>query len=176
MIKIASVNDHDIFEVTKGDSEHIRDMFSSSYTDVDSEIATSSDWESWVATFIPDWFKYIFEPGLKVIESGKEEDYLSRYPYEDEISSEDKARLRHPLFVISTQKDVEYKNILFATPPVGIEAVCITDNGEYWRGDSDGGYFSDIIGDEQLANVILNEIYSYIARVESLPEETDQES
>lgn len=176
MIKIASVNGYDIFEVTKGDSEHIRDMFSSSYTGVDSETTTSNDQEPWVATFIPDWFKYVFEPGLKVIESGKEEDYLSRYPYEDEISSEDKARLRHPLFVISTQKDVEYKNIFFATPPVGTEAVCITDNGEYWRGDSDGGYFSDIIGDRRLANSILDEIYSYIARVESSSEGTGQES
>ena len=172
MIKIASVNDYDIFEVTKGDSEYIHGMFSSSYTDVDSETTTSNDWEPWVTTFIPDWFKHVFEPGLKVIESGKEEDYLSRYPYEDEISSEDKARLLHPLFVISTQKDVEYKNILFATPPVGTEAVCITDNGEYWRGDSDGGYFSDVMGDRQLANDILDEIYSYIARVESLLEET----
>ena len=176
MIKIASVNGYDIFEVTKGDSEHIRDMFSSSYTGVDSETTTSNDQEPWVATFIPDWFKYVFEPGLKVIESGKEEDYLSRYPYEDEISSEDKARLRHPLFVISTQEDVEYKNIFFATPPVGTEAVCITDNGEYWRGDSDGGCFSDIIGDRRLANSILDEIYSYIARVESSSEGTGQES
>ena len=176
MIKIASVNGYDIFEVTKGDSEHIRDMFSSSYTGVDSETTTSNDQEPWVATFIPDWFRYVFEPGLKVIESGKEEDYLSRYPYEDEISSEDRARLCHPLFVISTQKDVEYKNIFFATPPVGTEAVCITDNGEYWRGDSDGGYFSDIIGDRRLANSILDEIYSYIARVESSSEGTGQES
>ncbi len=167
MIKIASVNGYDIFEVTKGDSECIRDMFSSSHANIDSETTTSNDWEPWAATFILDWFKYVFEPGLKVIESGKEEDYLSRYPYEDEISSEDKARLRHPLFVISTQKDVEYRHILFATPPVGTEAVCITDNGEYWRGDSDGGYFSDIIGDRQLANGILDEICSYITRVES---------
>ena len=149
-------------------------MFSSSHADIDGETTTSHDWEAWVATFIPDWFKYVFEPGLNVIESGKEEDYLSRYPYEDEISSEDKARLRHPLFVISTQKDIEYKNILFATPPVGVEAVCITDNGEYWRGDSDGGYFSDIIGDRQLANGILDEICSDIAKVESPPEETSE--
>ena len=174
MIRITSVNDYDIFEVTKGDSEYILDMFSSSHADIDSEITTSHDWEAWVATFMPDWFKYVFEPGLKVIESGKEEDYLSRYPYEGEISSEDKARLCHPLFVISTQKDVEYKNIFFATPPVGTEAVCITDNGEYWRGDSDGGYFSDIIGDRRLANSILDEIYSYIARVESLLKETSE--
>ena len=167
MIKIASVNGYDIFEVTKGDSEYIHDMFSSSHANIDSEIVTSSDWEPWVATFIPDWFKYVFEPGLKVIESGKEEDYLSRYPYEDEISREDKARLRHPLFVISAQKDAEYKNILFTTPLVGTEAVCITDNGEYWGGDSDGGYFSDVIGDRQLANGILGEICSYITRVES---------
>ena len=166
MIKIASVDDYDILEVTKGDSEHIRDIFSSSYTAIDSEIITSNDREPWVATFIPDWFKYVFEPGLKVIESGKKEGYLSRYPYEDEISSEDRARLCHPLFVISTQKDVEYKNILFATPPVETEAICITDNGEYWRGDSDGGYFSDVIGDKQLANNILDEIYGYITRVE----------
>ena len=172
MIKIASVNDYDIFEVTKGDSEYIRDMFSSSHADIDSETTSSHDLEAWVATFIPDWFKYVFEPGLKVIESGREEDYLSRYPYEDEISSEDKARLRHPLFVISTQKDVEHKNILFATPPVGTEAVCITDNGEYWRGDSDGGYFSDVIDDRQLANDILDEICSYITRVGSPLEET----
>ena len=168
MRRIASVNDYDIFEVIKGDSRCIHDMFSSSHADIDSETTTSHDWEAWVATFMPDWFKYIFEPGLKVIESGKEEDYLSRYPYEDEISSEDKARLRHPLFVISTQKDAKYKNILFATPLVGTEAVCITDSGGYWRGDSDGEYFSDIVGDKQLANVILNEIYSYIERVESL--------
>ena len=174
MIKITSVNGYDIFEVTKGDSEYIRNMFSSSYTDVDSETTTSHDWEAWVATFMPDWFKYIFEPGLKVIESGKEEDYLSRYPYEDEISSEDKARLRHPLFVISAQKDAKYKNILFATPLVGTEAVCITDSGGYWRGDSDGEYFSDIVGDKQLANVILNEIYSYIERAESLLIETSK--
>ena len=167
MVKIASVNDYDIFEVTKGDSEHIRDMFSSSYTDADSEMTTSSDWEPWVTTFIPDWFKDVFEPGLKVIESGKEEDYLSRYPYEDEIGSEDKARLRHPLFVISTQKDAVYKNILFTTPLVGTEAVCITDNGEYWGGNSDEGYLSDVIGDRQLANDILDEICGYITRVES---------
>ena len=174
MIKIASVNDYDIFEVTKGDSEYIRDMFSSSHANTDSEITTSSDWELWVATFIPDWFKDVFEPGLKVIESGKEEGYLSRYPYEDEISREDKARLRHPLFVISAQKDAEYRNILFATPLVGTEAICITDNGEYWRGDSDGGYFSDVIGDRQLANGILDEICSYITRVESPLKETSE--
>ena len=174
MIKIASVDDYDILEVTKGDSEHIRDIFSSSYTAIDSEIVTSNDREPWVATFVPDWFKYVFEPGLKVIESGKEEDYLSRYPYEDEISSEDRARLRHPLFVISTQKDVEYKNILFATPPVETEAICITDNGEHWRGDSDGGYFSDVIGDKQLANSILDEIYDYITKVESPLKETSE--
>lgn len=167
MIKIASVNDYDIFEVIKGDSEYIRDMFSSSHANIDSEITTSHDWEAWVTTFIPDWFKDVFEPGLKVIESGKEEDYLSRYPYEDKISNEDKARLCHPLFVISTQKDVEHKNILFATPPVGTEAVCIMDNGEYWRGDSDGRYFSDVIDDGQLANGILDEICGYITRVES---------
>lgn len=172
MIKIASVNDYDIFEVIKGDSEYIRDMFSSSHANIDSEITTSNDWEPWVATFILDWFKYVFEPGLKVIESGKEEDYLSRYPYEDEIGREDKARLRHPLFVISTQKDVEHKNILFATPPVGTEAVCIMGNGEYWRGDSDGRYFSDAIGDRQLTNGILDEICGYITRVESPLEET----
>ena len=172
MIKIASVNGYDIFEVTKGDSEYIRDMFSSSHTNIDSETTTSHDWEAWVTTFIPDWFKDVFEPGLKVIESGKEEDYLSRYPYEDEISSEDKARLRHPLFVISTQKDVEHKNTLFATPLAGTEAVCITDSGEYWRGDSDEGYFSDVIGDRQLANDILDEICSYITRVEPPLEET----
>ena len=174
MIKIASGNCYDIFEVTKGDAEHSRDRFSSSYTGVDSETTTSNDQEPWVATFIPDWFKYVFEPGLKVIESGKEEDYLSRYPYEDEISSEDKARLRHPLFVISTQKDVEYKNIFFATPPVGTEAVCITDNGEYWGGNSDGGYFSDVIGDRQLANGILDEICGYITKVESPLKETSE--
>lgn len=174
MIKIASVNDYDIFEVTRGDSEYIRDMFSSSHANIDNEIATSSDWEPWVATFIPDWFKYVFEPGLEVIESGKEEVYLSRYPYEDEISSEDKARLRHPLFVVFTQKDVEYRNILFATPLVETEAVCITDNGEYWRGDSDGGYFSDVIGDRQLANSILDEICGYITRVESPLKETGE--
>lgn len=174
MIKIASVNDYDIFEVIKGDSEYIRDMFSNSHADTDSETSTSHDWEAWEATFTLNWFKYVFEPDLSVTESGKEESYLSRYPYEDETSSEDKARLRHPLFVISTQKDVEYKNILFETPLVGTEAVCITDSGEYWRGDSDGEYFSDIIGDKQLANVILNEIYSYIARVESLLKETNE--
>ena len=173
MIKIASVNDYDIFEVIKGDSRCIHDMFSSSYTDVNGETTTSDDWEPWVATYMPDWFKHIFEPGLKVIESGKEEAYLSRYPYEDEISSEDKARLRHPLFVISTQKDAKYKNILFATPLVGTEAVCITDSGGYWRGDSDGEYFSDIVGDKQLAGDILDEIYSYIARVESLKETSE---
>ena len=174
MIKIASVGDYDILEVTKGDSEHIRDIFSSSYTAIDSEIITSNDWEPWVATFIPDWFKHVFEPGLKVIESGKEESYLSHYPYEDEISSEDKARLHHPLFVISAQRDAEYKNILFATPLAGTEAICITDNGEYWRGDSDGGYFSDVIGDKQLANSILDEIYDYITKVESPLKETSE--
>ena len=174
MLKITSVNDYDIYEVIKGDSKCIHDMFSSSHADIDSETTTSHDWEAWVATFTPDWFKHIFEPGLNVIESGKEEDYLSRYPYEDEMSSEDKARLRHPLFVISIHKGIEYKNILFATPLVGTEAVCITDSGAYWRGDSDGEYFSDIVGDKQLANVILNEIYSYIARVESLLKETSE--
>ena len=174
MRRIASVNGYDIFEVIKGDSRCIHDMFSSSHADTDSETTASHDWEAWVATFMPDWFKYIFEPGLKVIESGKEEAYLSRYPYEDEISSEDKARLRHPLFVISTQKDAKYKNILFATPPVETEAICITDNGEYWRGDSDGGYFSDVIGDKQLANSILDEIYDYITKVESPLKETSE--
>ena len=174
MTKIANVNDYDIFEVTKGDSEHIRDMFSSSYTDVDSETTTSHDWEPWIATFMPNWFKHVFEPVLKVIESGKEEAYLSRYPYEDETSSEDKARLHHPLFVISAQKDTVYKNILFATPLAGTEAVCITDSGEYWRGDSDEGCFSDVIGDRQLANDILDEICSYITRVESPLKETGE--
>ena len=172
MIKIASVNDYDIFEVIKGDSEYVRDIFSSSHANIDNETITSDDWEPWVATFIPDEFKHVFEPALKIIESGREEDYLNWYPYEDEISSEDKARLHHPLFVISTQKDTEYKNILFATPLVGTEAACITDNGEYWRGDSDGEYFSDIIGDRQLADGILDEICGYITRVESPLEET----
>lgn len=167
MLKITSVNDYNIFEVIKGDSKYIHDMFSSSHVDIDSETTTSHDWEAWVATFTPDWFKYIFEPCLKVIESGREEAYLSRYPYKDEISSEDKARLLHPLFVISTQRDTKYKNILFATPLVGTEAVCITDSGGYWRGDSDGEYFSDIVGDKQLAGDILDEIYSYITKVES---------
>ena len=171
MRKITSVNDYDIFEVVKGDSRCIHDMFSSSHANIDSETTTCHDWEAWVATFMPDWFKYIFEPDLKVIESGKEEDYLSRYPYEDEMSNEDKARLRHPLFVISTQKDAKYKNILFATPLVGTEAVCMTDSGVYWRGDSDEEYFSDIVGDKQLDNVTLNEIYSYIEKVESLHKE-----
>ena len=87
MIQIASVNGYDIFEVIKGDSRCIHNMFSSSHANIDSETTTSHDWEAWVATFMPDWFKYIFEPGLKVIESDKEEAYLSRYPYEDEISS-----------------------------------------------------------------------------------------
>ena len=174
MRKITSVNDYNIWEVIKGDSRCIHDMFSSSHANIDSETTTSNDWEPWVATFTPDWFKYVFEPCLKVIESGKEEDYLSRYPYEDEMSSEDKARLRHPLFVIATQKDAKYKNILFATPLVGTEAVCITDSGGYWRGDSEGEYFSGIVGDKQLANVIVNEIYSYIARKESLLRETNE--
>ena len=59
MIKIASVNDYNIFEVIKGDSEYIHDMFSSSHADIDGETTTSHDWEAWVVTFMPDWFKYI---------------------------------------------------------------------------------------------------------------------
>lgn len=43
MIKIASVNGYDIFEVIKGDSEYIRDMFSGSHTNIDSETTTSHD-------------------------------------------------------------------------------------------------------------------------------------
>ena len=51
MRRIASVNGYDIFEVTKGDSEYIHDMFSSSHADIDGETTTSHDWEAWVATF-----------------------------------------------------------------------------------------------------------------------------
>ena len=50
----------------------------------------------------------------------------------------------------------------------------ITFSGVYWRGDSDGEYFSDIVGDKQLANGILDEIYSYIERAESLLIETSE--
>lgn len=154
MKKIASVRGYDISEVTKEDSKRIRDMFSGTCVDAGTGIDASHMWD------------LVFEPALEAIERGRDEDYLSRYPYEDGMSAWDKACMRHPLFVISARRPAEYKNILFVVPPAEMESAYITDNGEYW-GDDRWEPLPDIVGSEQLANDILDEIYGYIRDVET---------
>lgn len=155
MKKIASIRGYDIFEVTKGDYWRIRDMFSGSCIDAKIGTDASRMWD------------LVFEPALKAIERNREVDYLSCYPYEDGMSAWDKACMRHPLFVITTRKDVKYNNILFAVPPAELESTYITDNGEYW-GDDGWEPLPDIVDNERLANDILDEIYDYIRRMEAL--------
>ena len=165
MKKIASVGGCDIFEVARGDVKYVRGMFSDPLTDARTGEDVSHIWEM------------DFEPALKAIERGREKDYLSRYPYEDGMSDWDKACMRHPLFIISTKgsrssnRDListkgspKFRNILFMVPPTDMESAYITDNGEYW-GDSEWEPLPEIVGDEKLANDILDEIYKYIGDV-----------
>lgn len=152
MKKIASVGSCDIFEVARGDVKYVRGMFSDPLTDARTGEDVSHVWEM------------DFEPALKAIERGRERDYLSRYPYEDGMSDWDKACMRHPLFIISTKGSPEFRNILLMVPPTEMESAYITDNGEYW-GDSEWEPLPEIVGDEKLANDILDEIYKYIGDV-----------
>lgn len=153
MKKIANVGNYDVFEVVKGDAGRIRSMFSGSLED-----AMYGD----DATFM---FEDMVEPALKAIESGKEADYFARYPYDDEsvddIDEWDKACMLHPLFVISAKGGAG--NTLFIVPPVPMEAAYITDDGKYW-GDDRWEPLPDILGDEELAQTVLDKIYSYIER------------
>lgn len=157
MKKIASVDNYDVFEVIKGDARRVRNMFSGPLEDAAYGDDATFMWESEV------------EPALKAIESGKEADYFDRYPYDDEdvadIDEWDKACMLHPLFVISAKDatETDHRNTLFIVPPVQMEAAYITDDGKYW-GDDRWEPLPDILGDEELAQTILDEIYDYIKK------------
>ena len=98
MKKISKVSDYEVFEVEKGDSNEIIEMFHLSPVDYLNEGVHSA---------------------LAALESGKTKDFLARYPYEGEISDWEADNLMHPLFVISTEnKNAKYKNILYVTPPL----------------------------------------------------------
>ena len=116
MKKISKVSDYEIFEVEKGDSNKIIEMFHLSPVDYLNEDVHSA---------------------LAALESGKTKDFLARYPYEGEISDWDKQCLMHPLFVISTKNShAKYKNALLVVPPVeDVEDAYFTDDGEYWGDD-----------------------------------------
>ena len=157
MKKIASVDNYDVFEVIRGDARRVRNMFSGPLEDAAYGDDATFMWESEV------------EPALKAIESGKEADYFDRYPYEDEdiadIDEWDKACMLHPLFVISAKDatETDHRNTLFIVPPVQMEAAYITDDGKYW-GDDRWEPLPDILGDEETAQTILDEIYDYIKK------------
>ena len=116
MKKISKVSDYEIFEVEKGDSNEIIEMFHLSPVDYLNEDVHSA---------------------LAALESGKTKDFLARYPYEGELSDWDKQCLMHPLFVISTKNShAKYKNALLVVPPVDdVEDAYFTDDGEYWGDD-----------------------------------------
>lgn len=116
MKKISKVSDYEIFEVEKGDSNKIIEMFHLSPVDYPNEDVHSA---------------------LAALESGKTKDFLARYPYEGELSDWDKQCLMHPLFVISTKNShAKYKNALLVVPPVDdVEDAYFTDDGEYWGDD-----------------------------------------
>lgn len=116
MKKISKVSDYEIFEVEKGDSNKIIEMFHLSPVDYLNEDVHSA---------------------LAALESGKTKDFLARYPYEGELSDWDKQCLMHPLFVISTKNNhAKYKNALLVVPPVDdVEDAYFTDDGEYWGDD-----------------------------------------
>lgn len=116
MKKISKVSDYEIFEVEKGDSNKIIEMFHLSPVDYLNEDVHSA---------------------LAALESGKTKDFLARYPYEGELSDWDKQCLMHPLFVISTKNShAKYKNALLVVPPVDdVEDAYFTDDGEYWGDD-----------------------------------------
>ena len=116
MKKISKVNDYEIFEVEKGDSNKIIETFHLSPVDYLNEDVHSA---------------------LAALESGKTKDFLARYPYEGELSDWDKQCLMHPLFVISTKNNhAKYKNALLVVPPVDdVEDAYFTDDGEYWGDD-----------------------------------------
>lgn len=116
MKKISKVSDYEIFEVEKGDSNKIIEMFHLSPVDYLNEDVHSA---------------------LAALESGKTKDFLARYPYEGELSDWDKQCLMHPLFVISTKNShAKYKNTLLVVPPVDdVEDAYFTDDGEYWGDD-----------------------------------------
>lgn len=116
MKKISKVSDYEIFEVEKGDSDKIIEMFHLSPVDYLNEDVHSA---------------------LAALESGKTKDFLARYPYEGELSDWDKQCLMHPLFVISTKNNhAKYKNALLVVPPVDdVEDAYFTDDGEYWGDD-----------------------------------------
>lgn len=116
MKKISKVSDYEIFEVEKGDSNKIIEMFHLSPVDYLNEDVHSA---------------------LAALESGKTKDFLARYPYGGEISDWDRQCLMHPLFVISTKNiHAKYKNALLVVPPVDdVEDAYFTDDGEYWGDD-----------------------------------------
>ena len=115
MKKISKVSDYEIFEVEKGDSNKIIEMFHLPFDYSDEDVRSA----------------------LAALESGKTKDFLARYPYEGEISDWDKQCLMHPLFVISTKNShAKYKNALLVVPPLeDVEDVYFTDDGEYWGDD-----------------------------------------
>ena len=115
MKKISKVSGYEIFEVEKGDSNEIIEMFHLPFDYSDEDVCSA----------------------LAALESGKKEDFLARYPYEGEISDWEADNLMHPLFVISTKnKNAKYKNILYITPPLeDMEDIFFTDDGKYWGDD-----------------------------------------
>lgn len=165
MKKITSMGGYDVYEVTRADVQRIRDMFPGPWTDASTKLMNNG----YEVDANYTW-KLEVEPALKAIRSGKSGDFFSRYPCDDvdvaDIDKWEKDCMLHPLFLISAKKDAEYKNILFVVPPTEMEACYFTDNGEYW-GDDKWEPLPDIIGDEKLANDILDEIYDYIDEAES---------
>lgn len=165
MKRIANVGGYRIFEVTRGDARRITRMFPGPWTDAMSRFNGNTD--NMDANHMWD---IDIEPALRAIERGRQSDYFKRYPYEvesyEEINNWDKACMLHPLFLITTETNAEYKNILFRVPPIDMESAYFTDDGEYW-GDDSWEPLPDIIGDEQLADKILEAIYDYIAEEET---------
>ena len=158
MKKISKVSDYEIFEVEKGDSNKIIEMFHLSPVNYLNEDVHSA---------------------LAALESGKTKDFLARYPYEGEISDWEADNLMHPLFVISTKnKNAKYKNILYITPPLeDMEDIFFTDDGEYWGDDrweplpwillglDPEDEYPDIEEEaEEVSEEILDTIYEYIRK------------
>lgn len=177
MKRIANVGGYRIFEVTRGDARRITRMFPGPWTDAMSRLNGNTD--NMDANHMWD---IDIEPALRAIERGRQSDYFKRYPYEvesyEEIDDWDKACMLHPLFLITTKKFISTDelaptgkegkpmNILFRVPPIDMESAYFTDDGQYW-GDDHWEPLPNIIGDEQLANDILNTIYDYIAGAET---------
>lgn len=104
------------------------------------------------------------ESAFTAIESGNKEDYLMRYPYQEDIDSItdfDLACLLHPLFIIETQGI----KLLFITPTLeDMPSHYFTQDGEY-LGDDGWEPLEDITGDSNISNEIIENIYSYIRSI-----------